>query len=64
MRAKRVIITGATGFVGANLVRRLLQDEHDVHLIVRHGFTDWRIKSILYFSHPGIVIFNNNTSPI
>ena len=51
MRAKRVIITGATGFVGANLVRRLLQDEHDVHLIVRHGFTDWRIKSILSDVH-------------
>ena len=43
---KRVIITGATGFVGANLARRLLHDQHQVHLLVRPGYTRWRIEAI------------------
>jgi UDP-glucose 4-epimerase len=43
---KRVIITGGTGFVGANLSRRLLRDGHDVHLLVRRGFKSWRIDEI------------------
>ena len=43
---KRAIITGATGFVGANLARRLLQDGHQVHLLVRPGYTRWRIQAM------------------
>ncbi|MCC7448054.1 MAG: SDR family NAD(P)-dependent oxidoreductase [Anaerolineae bacterium] len=43
---KQVILTGATGFVGANLARRLLNDGHTVHLLVRHGYAPWRIESI------------------
>lgn len=43
---KRVIITGATGFVGANLARRLLREEHEVHLLVRPGHAAWRIAEI------------------
>jgi nucleoside-diphosphate-sugar epimerase len=30
---RRVLVTGGTGFVGANLVRRLLADGHAVHLL-------------------------------
>ena len=44
---KRAILTGATGFVGANLARRLLQDGHEVHLLVRKNYRSWRIDSIL-----------------
>lgn len=43
---KRVIITGATGFVGANLTRALLKQGHDVHLFLRQNFNSWRIDSI------------------
>jgi len=43
---KLVILTGATGFVGANLARRLLKDGHAVHLLVRHGYAPWRIEMI------------------
>ena len=43
---KKAIVTGATGFVGANLARRLLADGHEVHLLVRPGFSNWRIQAI------------------
>ncbi len=43
---KRTLVTGGTGFVGTNLVRRLLADGHEVHLLVRRGYRDWRVKSI------------------
>jgi nucleoside-diphosphate-sugar epimerase len=48
---KRVIITGATGFVGANLARRLLQEGHEVNLLLRAGYNPWRIESILSDVH-------------
>ena len=43
---KRALITGGTGFVGANLARRLLRDGHEVHLLVRPDYHSWRIDSI------------------
>ncbi|MFN8545013.1 MAG: NAD-dependent epimerase/dehydratase family protein [Candidatus Binatia bacterium] len=42
----RVLVTGGTGFVGANLVRRLLDDGHAVHLVVRPGSASWRIAEL------------------
>jgi dolichol-phosphate mannosyltransferase len=42
----RVVITGATGFVGANLARRLLADGHEVHVLLRAGHTAWRIETL------------------
>jgi nucleoside-diphosphate-sugar epimerase len=44
--ARRVVVTGATGFVGANLARRLLVDGHAVHVLVRPGYTGWRLADI------------------
>ncbi|MCX5714106.1 MAG: GDP-mannose 4,6-dehydratase [Candidatus Omnitrophica bacterium] len=43
---KRVIITGGTGFIGANLARRLLKEGHDLHLLVRPDYNPWRIEEI------------------
>lgn len=43
---KRVIITGATGFIGANLTRRLLTDGHEIHVLVRERYQPWRIEAV------------------
>jgi nucleoside-diphosphate-sugar epimerase len=43
---KRTLVTGASGFVGANLVRRLLQDGHQVHLLLREAHQVWRLEEI------------------
>ncbi len=48
---KRVILTGGTGFVGANLARRLLHEGHDLHLLVRPNYQPWRIEQILADLH-------------
>jgi len=41
-----VLVTGGTGFVGANLVRRLLADGHAVHLLVRREHAAWRLDGV------------------
>lgn len=43
---KRVLITGASGFVGANLARTLLKSGHEVHLLLREHHLDWRLQDI------------------
>jgi nucleoside-diphosphate-sugar epimerase len=43
---KRVILTGSTGFIGANLARRLLRDGHEVHVLLRYNCNPWRIADI------------------
>jgi nucleoside-diphosphate-sugar epimerase len=43
---KRVLLTGATGFIGANLVRRLLDDGHEVHALVRREGRYWRLDEL------------------
>jgi nucleoside-diphosphate-sugar epimerase len=45
-RPRTTLLTGGTGFVGANLARRLLHDGHRVHMLVRDGHTGWRIEGI------------------
>ncbi len=43
---RRVLLTGGTGFVGANLARRLVADGHSVHLLVHPGHTRWRLTDL------------------
>ena len=41
--SRRVMVTGAAGFVGANLCHRLAVDRHDVHAVVAPSSTAWRL---------------------
>ena len=43
---KRVLLTGGSGFVGANLARRLIADGHEVHLLLRPGYQAWRVDPV------------------
>ncbi|MFZ2957945.1 MAG: NAD-dependent epimerase/dehydratase family protein [Candidatus Ozemobacteraceae bacterium] len=43
---KRVVVTGGTGFIGANLVRRLLGEGHSVHLFLRPESPRWRVQGL------------------
>jgi len=42
----KALVTGATGFVGANLVRRLIWAGHEVHLLLRPEHDPWRISGV------------------
>lgn len=44
---RRVLVTGGAGFVGANLVRRLLADGCAVSLLLRSQCDDWRLKDVI-----------------
>jgi UDP-glucose 4-epimerase len=48
---KRVILTGATGFVGANLTEKLVEAGHELHVLVRDGYQTWRIDHLLPHLH-------------
>jgi UDP-glucose 4-epimerase len=42
----RAIVTGGAGFVGANMIRRLLADGFQVHAFLRPGTDRWRLADI------------------
>jgi dolichol-phosphate mannosyltransferase len=43
---RKAFVTGAGGFIGANLVRRLLADGHDVVAALRPNGSTWRIDEV------------------
>lgn len=42
----RVLIAGATGFVDSCLARRLLREEHTVHVFIHKESNTWRLEDI------------------
>jgi len=43
----RVLLTGATGFVGAQAARALIRGGHEVHALLRPASDRWRIAEVL-----------------
>lgn len=43
---KNIFVTGATGFVGSNLVKRLIRENYNVHISYRKTSNLWRIRSV------------------
>lgn len=46
MKTRRVLVTGAGGFIGANLVRHLLAKDYDVIAVVRPRGSTWRLDRL------------------
>jgi dolichol-phosphate mannosyltransferase len=42
----RALVTGGSGFIGANLVRRLLADGIETHVLLRPGRPGWRLEAV------------------
>ena len=42
-----VLITGASGFIGANLVRNLINTKDQVHILIRKQSNLWRLNDII-----------------
>ncbi|MBI5419763.1 MAG: NAD-dependent epimerase/dehydratase family protein [Deltaproteobacteria bacterium] len=47
LRGIRVLVTGAAGFIGANLARELVTGGAEVHAIIRPGTRLWRIEEMV-----------------
>src|SRR6266852_6332249 len=45
------LVTGATGFVGSHLVRRLVREGYAVHVLCRASSDPWRIRDVLADIH-------------
>ena len=46
MSKQVILVTGGAGFVGANLCRRLVAANEEVHIFVRANTSRWRIKAL------------------
>lgn len=47
MERLKILITGATGFVGANLARYFYSEGHDIAVTIRTESNTWRINDVL-----------------
>ncbi len=44
---KRILVTGATGFIGSHLVERLVTEGAHVHIFARSTTNTWRLENII-----------------
>jgi len=50
---KKILVTGATGFVGGHLVRRLLNNQYEVHVLIRPETDQEPLKQTIVHTHLG-----------
>lgn len=50
---QKVVVTGGTGFVGSNLIQKLLQQDYKVYAIVREKSNFPNIKEVDFFCYSG-----------
>ena len=43
----RYLVTGASGFVGSNLIRKLIDDNNELTILIRDNSDLWRINDLL-----------------
>lgn len=55
----KILLTGATGFLGSHLLKKLILNDFDVVILVRENSNEYRIKGLNGFSR---YIINNNLS--
>lgn len=58
---KTVIITGSSGFIGANLTKRLLIDNNDIHIVGLDNMNDYYDVGIKEYRLNELKSFNNYT---
>jgi nucleoside-diphosphate-sugar epimerase len=47
MKNKKILVTGATSFIGSNIVRRLYSKGHrDINILTRKTSDEWRLKDV------------------
>jgi nucleoside-diphosphate-sugar epimerase len=51
LTGSKILVTGAAGFVGSNMVRRLLSENAEVYAIVRPGADLWRLENVVSRTH-------------
>ena len=52
MKLEKVILTGSTGFIGANILRKFLESEKfEMHIFLRKESKLWRIEELLNDKH-------------
>ncbi|MGL6107480.1 NAD-dependent epimerase/dehydratase family protein [Romboutsia sp.] len=46
---KKYLVTGANGFIGSCIVRKLINDNQEVHILARKESDDWRLKDLIKY---------------
>ncbi len=57
-----ILITGAAGFVGSNLVRYFVSQGIKIHIIIKKNSNLWRIKDLMSKTHVHYSDLNNKTN--